>query len=108
MNWWIATVVCICAALIIQYFCSSKLLRMKQQISMKNMALRDARAEGARIEEKEAELKNQQKSLTFSIQRMRKDIERLRDQISEKGLEVPEPNFPLEEIEADAEQEGKA
>ena len=108
MHWWIATVVCICFALIVQYFCSSKLLRMKQQISVKNMALRNARTEGARIEEMETELRNQQKSLTFSIQRMRKDIKRLRDQISERGLEIPEPNFPLEELEADAEEEKKA
>jgi len=102
MYWWIATAICICAALIIQYFCSSKLLSMKKQISIKNMALRNAREEGARIKEQETELKNQQKSLAFSIQRMQKDIKRLRDQLSEKGLEVPEPNFPLEDIEVDA------
>lgn len=105
MHWWIATVVCICAALIVQYYCSSKLLRMKQQISIKNMALRDAREEGTRLDEKEMELKSQQKSLSFSIQRMRKDINSLRDQLSEKGLEVPEPNFPLEELEADTDKE---
>ena len=105
MHWWIATVVCICAALIVQYYCSSKLLRMKQQISIKNMALRDAREEGTRLDEKEMELRSQQKSLSFSIQRMRKDINSLRDQLSEKGLEVPEPNFPLEELEADTDKE---
>ena len=108
MHWWIATAICICAALIIQYFCSSKLLRMKQQISIKNMALRDAREEGARIKEQETELKNQQKSLAFSIQRMQKDIKRLRDQLTEKGLEVPKPNFPLDELEADADEGEKA
>ena len=108
MHWWIATVVCICAALIIQYFCSSKLLRMKQHISIKNMALRDAREEGSRLEEQETELKNQQKSLAYSIQRMRVDIKRLRDQLKEKELEVPEPDFPLEELEADAAEEERA
>ena len=108
MHWWIATVVCICAALIVQYYCSSKLLRMKQQISIKNMALRDAREEGTRLDEKEMELRSQQKSLSFSIQRMRKDINSLRDQLSEKGLEVPEPNFPLEELEADTDKEERA
>ena len=102
MYWWIATAICIFAALIIQYACSSKLLRMKKQISIKNMALRSAREEGTRIKEQETELKNQQKSLAFSIQRMQKDIKRLRDQLSERGLEVPEPNFPLEAIEVDA------
>ena len=108
MNWWIATAICICAALIIQYACSSKLLRMKKQISMKNMALRNAREEGARIKDQETELKNQQKSLAFSIQRMQKDIKRLRDQLSENGLEVPEPNFPLEAIEVDANEGEKS
>ena len=108
MHWWIATLLCICAALIVQYYCSSKLLRMKQQISIKNMALRDAREEGTRLDEKEMELRSQQKSLSFSIQRMRKDINSLRDQLSEKGLEVPEPNFPLEELEADTDKEERA
>jgi septal ring factor EnvC (AmiA/AmiB activator) len=105
MHWWIATVVCICAALIIQYFCSSKLLRMKQQISIKNMALRDAREEGSRLEEQETELKNQQKSLTYSIQRMRTDIKRLQNQLIEKGLDVPEPKFSPEELEAETQDE---
>lgn len=101
MHWWIATVVCICAALLIQYFCPSKLLRMKQQISIKNMALRDAREEGSRLEDQEAELKNQQKSLTHSMSRLRTDIKRLRIQIQDKGLPVPEPAFSLDELEAD-------
>ncbi len=100
MHWWIATVVCICAALLIQYFCSSKLLRMKQQISIKNMALRDAREEGSRLEDQEAELKNQQKSLAHSMTRLRTDIKRLRRQIQDKGLPVPEPSFSLDELEA--------
>ena len=49
MYWCIITGVCICGALLIQYLCSSKILRMKQTISIKNMALRDVRAEGARL-----------------------------------------------------------
>ena len=64
MHWWIATVVCICAALLIQYLWSTKLLRMKQQISLKNMSLRDAREQGSRLEEQAKDLTNQQKSLT--------------------------------------------
>ena len=63
MHWWNATVVCICAALLIQYLCCTKLLRMKQQIS-KNMSLHDAREEGSRLEEQAKDLTNQQKSLT--------------------------------------------
>jgi len=38
---------------------------------------------------------------------MRVDIKRLRDQLKEKELEVPEPDFPLEELEADAAERGK-
>ena len=63
MHWWIATVVCICAALLIQYLCSTKLLRMKQQISLKNMLLHNAREEGSRLKEQAKDLTNQQKSL---------------------------------------------
>lgn len=108
MPWLIATVVCVCAALIIQYFCSSRLLHMKQQISIKNMALRDAREEGSRLEGQETELKNQQKSLAYSIQRLRTDIKRLRNQIRDKGLEVPTPTFPVEELEGGGEEEDEA
>ena len=74
MYWWIATVACICIALIIQYLCSSKLLHMKQQISIKNMSLRDAREEGSRLEIQAKDLTNQQQSLTHSIDRLRVDI----------------------------------
>jgi hypothetical protein len=59
MFWWITTVVCICGALLIQYLCSSKILRMKQAISIKNMALRAVRAEGERLDEQKTELSNQ-------------------------------------------------
>ena len=100
MHWWIATVVCICAALLIQYLCSTKLLRMKQQISLKNMSLRDAREEGSRLEEQAKDLTNQQKSLTHSIDRLRVDIKRMRGQIQDKGLPVPEQDFSLDELEA--------
>jgi predicted nucleic acid-binding Zn-ribbon protein len=104
MHWWIITVVCICGALLIQYLCSSKLLRMKQSISIKTMALRDAREEGQRLDEQETELKNQQVSLTHSIQRLRTDIKRLREQLDANNLSMPEPDFPLE-AEEDPDQE---
>ncbi len=99
MHWWIATVVCICAALLIQYLCSTKLLPTKQQISLKNMSLRDAREEGSRLEEQAKDLTNQQKSLTHSIGRLRGDIKRMRAQIQDKGLPIPEPNFSLDALE---------
>jgi len=96
MYWWIITVVCICSALLIQYLCSSKLLRMKQAISIKTIALRDARDEGQRLDEQEGELKNQQVSLTHSIDRLRTDIRRLREKLDEKGVSFPEPEFALD------------
>ena len=104
MHWWIATVLCICIALVIQYLCSSKVLRMKQHISIKNMSLRDAREEGSRLEKQVNELANQHKSLTYSIDRLRVDIKLMRVQIKDKGLPVPEPDFSLDELEASGEQ----
>jgi chromosome segregation ATPase len=103
MFWWVLTVVCICGALLIQYMCSSKILRMKQAISIKNMALRDVRSESQRLDEQTVELKNQHQSLTRSISRLRRDIKELVPQMQEAELEVPEPNFPLEELEEDQE-----
>ncbi|MEW6755627.1 MAG: hypothetical protein AB1505_32320 [Candidatus Latescibacterota bacterium] len=103
MKWWIITVVCICGALLIQYLCSSKLLRMKQAISLKTMSLRDAREEGERLDEQEVELKSQQTGLTHSIERLHRDIRRLRDDLEHRGVEVPEPDFPLAESEPEGE-----
>ena len=99
MHWWIATVVCICAALLIQYLCSTKLLPTKQRISLKNMSLRDAREEGSRLEEQAKDLTNQQKSLTHSIGRLRGDIKRMRAQIQDKCLPIPEPDCSLDALE---------
>jgi len=104
MQWWIATIVCICVALLIKYLCSSKLLHMKQQISMKIMALRDARDEGSRLVHQAKDLTNQQKSLTHSISQLRVDIKRMRGQIEDKGLPLPEPDFSLEELENESEE----
>ena len=105
MYWWIITVVCICGALLIQYLCSSKILRMKQAISIKNMALRDVRAEGQRLDDQETELKNQETSLTHGIQRLRSDIKTLMPRLKEKEVEVPEPDFPLADLEEEASTE---
>jgi|TARA_B100001964_G_C13806577_1_gene411144 chromosome segregation ATPase len=101
MYWWIITVVCICGALLVQYLCSSKILRMKQAISIKNMALRDVRSEGDRLEEQEMELKSSQTSLTQGIRRLRQDIKALVPRLKSRELEVPEPDFPLTELEED-------
>lgn len=106
MHWWIITVGSICGALLIQYLCSSKILRMKQAISIKNIALRDARNEGERLDAQEAELKGQRSSLVQSIKRLRNDIRGLLDRTKEKGLDVPQPDFPLEDpIEDEGEAE---
>jgi chromosome segregation ATPase len=97
MHWWIITVGSICGALLIQYLCSSKILRIKQAISIKNIALRDARNEGERLDSQGAELKGQRSSLVQSIKRLRNDIRGLLDRTKEKGLDVPQPDFPLED-----------
>ena len=101
MLWWITTVVCMCCALLNQYLCSSKILRMKQAISIKIMALRDVRAEGKRLDEQETELSNQQTSLTHEIRRLRGDIKALRPRLREREITVPDPDFPLSELEED-------
>tara|TARA_Y100001960_G_scaffold311641_1_gene372411 strand:+ start:627 stop:959 length:333 start_codon:yes stop_codon:yes gene_type:complete len=108
MYWWMITAVCICGALLIQYRCSSKILRMKQAISIKNMALRDVRAEGARLEEQEQELKNRQTSLTHGINRLRGDLKTLMPRLKEMQLEIPDPDFPLSELEDDADDKAEA
>ena len=102
MYWVMITVACVCAALLIQYLCSSKLLRMKQAVSIKTMSLRDAREEGHRLEEQETELKSQQTGLVHSVERLRRDIRRLCDELRQKGVEVPEPDFPLDNEGDDA------
>ena len=101
MYWWIITVVCICGALLIQYLCSSKILRMKQAISIKSMALRDVRAEGARLEEQEKDLQSQQTSLTHGIGRLRTDLKMLMPRMKEMEVDIPDPGFPLSELEDD-------
>lgn len=97
--WGTITVACIIVALLIQYLCSSKLLRLKQDISIKTRALRQVREEEQQLDERENEIKNQQSILDRGIARLRVDIKRLRGQLNEKGLPVPDANFPLEEFE---------
>jgi predicted Holliday junction resolvase-like endonuclease len=101
MYWWIIAVVCICVALFVQYFCSSKILRMKQSISIKNMALRDARSEGEKLEEQEMELRASQTSLTQGLRRMRQEIRNIGPRLKDRGIEVPRPDFPLSKLEED-------
>ena len=72
--WWIIAVASICVALLVQYLCSSKILRMKQAISIKSISLRDVRDEGDKLDQQEMELKTQQISLGQSVVRLRKDI----------------------------------
>lgn len=93
--WWIATLAAICIALLIQYYCASKLLRIKQQIALKNSALRDAREENSRLADQEISLKNQQKSLEATIERLRSDIKRLGQQLKDKTVPIPEPDFDV-------------
>ena len=94
--WWIIAVASICVALLVQYLCSSKILRMKQAISIKSIALRNVRDEGDKLVQQEMELKNQQVSLGQSVVRLRKDIKGLQEAVSDRGIPVPEPGFSLE------------
>ena len=95
--WWIIAVASICVALLVQYLCSSKILRMKQAISIKSISLRDVRDEGDKLVQQEMELKNQQVSLGQSVIRLRKDIKGLQEAVSDRGIPVPDPGFSLEE-----------
>ena len=95
--WWIIAVASICVALLVQYLCSSKILRMKQAISIKSISLRDVRDEGDKLDQQEMELKTQQISLAQSVVRLRKDIKGLQEAVSDRGIPVPDPGFSLEE-----------
>jgi hypothetical protein len=97
MYWWIAMVVGIIIGLLVQYICSNKLLRLKQLVSQKSIALRDARLEAQKLDDQEAELKGQQVALTHSISRLRNDIHSLIPRMKEKGLAVPEAPFSIED-----------
>ena len=98
MYWWIGMVVCIVIGLLVQYICSSKILRLKQLVSQKSIALRDARLEAQKLDEQEAELKGQQVVLTHSISRLKHDISGLIPRMKEKGLQVPEAAFSIEDL----------
>ena len=98
MFWWVATVTSIVTALLLQYFCTSKILHIKQTISIKNIALRDVRDEGQRLDEQEIDLQNQQTSMQSNIYRLCTDIKNLLDSAKEKGLPMPDATFPLEEL----------
>ena len=102
MQWWIFAAVAICCALLIQYLCSSKLLSMKQLLSIKTIALRDLRDEGQQLDEQANEYKNQQLTLATSIRRLLADITRLQTKLGEKNLPVPMADFPLDDPAADA------
>ena len=101
MYWWVAMVVCIVIGLVVQYVCSHKILRLKQHVSQKSIALRDVRLEAQKLDEQEAELQGQQVVLSHSINRLQHDITSLIPRMKEKGLEVPEAPFPIEGLGED-------
>ncbi len=98
MFWLVATVSSIIGALLLHYKLTSKILHMKQAISIKNIALRDVREEGQKLDEQEIDLQNQQTSMQSNIFRLRTDIKDLLNSAKEKGLPIPEASFPLEEL----------
>ena len=97
MYWWIAMVVGIGIGLLVHYVCSHKVLRLKQLVSQKSIALRDARLEAQKLDDQEAELKGQQVVLAQSISRLKNDISSLIPRMKEKGLEVPDSSFSVED-----------
>ena len=99
MYWWIAMVVGIGIGLLVQYVCSNRILRLKQLVSQKSIALRDSRLEGQKLEDQAAELKGQQMVLSHSISRLKNDISSLIPRMKEKGLKVPEAPFTVEDAE---------
>ena len=68
------------------------------------MAPPDTREEGPLLEGKTKDLRNQQKSLIHSVDRLCVDIKRMRGQIQEKGLPLPESEFSLDELEVESDE----
>ena len=101
MYWWIGMVACIVIGLLVQYLCSTKILRLKQLVSQKSIALREARLEAQRLDEQEAELHGQQVLLSHNLSRLQRDISSLIPRMKEKGLEVPKAAFPIEGLGED-------
>ncbi len=98
MYWWFAMVAFISIGLLVQYVCSNRILRLKQLVSQKSIALRDIRLEAQKLDEQEAELKGQQVVVTHSISRLQHDIHALIPRLKEKELPVPEAPFRIEEL----------
>ena len=98
MYWWIGMAIGIGIGLLVQYVCSAKILRLKQLVSQRSIALRDARLEAQKLDDQEAELKGQEAVLAHGINRLRTDISALIPRMEEKGLKVPPPPFPIEEL----------
>jgi hypothetical protein len=74
-------------------------MRMKQTISINKLARRDIRYARGRLGEQETTLLNQQRSLNQAISRLQADAKRLVPYLKEKELEVPDPDFPLSDLE---------
>jgi predicted DNA-binding protein (UPF0278 family) len=95
MHWWVISVACICLALLVQYTCSNRILRMRQGLSLRSMAVREARNEAQELDEQSAQVRVQQTSLAHTIDRLRPEIRRLRAELRQKGVPLPEPTFDL-------------
>ncbi len=95
MHWWVISVACICLALLVQYTCSNRILRMRQGLSLRSMAVREARNEAQELEEQATQVRGQQTSLVHAIDRLRPELRRLRNELKQKGVPLPEPTFDL-------------
>jgi len=60
---------------------------------------------GARLEEQGRELRNQQTSLTQGITRLRGELKSLVPRMKEMEVDIPDPDFPLSELQDDAQPE---
>ena len=98
MFWWVATVISIVAALLLHYFFASKILHLKETISIKNIALRDVRDEGQRLDEQEIDLQKKQTSMQSKIYILRTDIIDLLNSAKEKGLPIPDATLLPKEL----------
>ena len=100
--YYVLTGICIFCAVLIQFLCSNRIVGVKESISVKKLARREIRDDRERLAHKETSLTNQQSSLTYSIARLQSDIQQVIARLREKGLKVPDPNFPLSELADEA------
>ena len=74
---------------------------MKQDLAIKNLALRGVRTEGQRLETKCLQLKNQKSKLMRNIHHLNKEIKALTSLLEKQGLEISQPDFSISNTDSD-------